>query len=87
MHAVLEPAGLELLPLPASNLLCYLFPATAQAFYNTVVESLFPPSAASYRGLLVRASELTPPPMRPLTFLSGDAALAVGFVLFALASK
>ena len=55
------------LPLSLSNLLAYLFPETAQSFYDALVEPIFP-AAGGYRLYL----EVVPTALSPLAFLGGD---------------
>lgn len=67
------------LPLSLSNLLAYLFPETAQAFYDGLVEPIFPASGG-YRSYL----EAVPPALSPLAFVAGDVAVSSAFFLVAL---
>jgi len=67
------------LPLSLSNLLALAFPATAQAFYDALIEPLFPTSGASYRAHL----EAVPSALVPATIVVGDLAVAAAFGLYA----
>jgi len=68
------------LPLSLSNLLTYLFPATAQAFYEGLVEPLFPSAGGSYRSYL----EGVPAALAPAAFVAGDLAASSAFFAFSL---
>eukprot|EP00966_Prymnesium_polylepis_P000094 2117-Prymnesium_polylepis.1 len=72
-------------PLPCSlcNLLSYLWPAAAQAYYDALLEPLLPRAAFPALRALARG---TPAPLRPLAFVAVDAALAAGFAVWALCS-
>jgi len=68
------------LPFSLGNLLSFLFPAKAQAFYDGLVEPLFPAAGGSYRSYL----ELVPPALSPLAVVGADLAVSSAFALFAL---
>jgi len=68
------------LPLSLSNLLSYLFPETAQAYYDALIEPLVTKAHPKH----LKAA--LPAPLLPAAFLVGDLAVSVGFAAFALAS-
>jgi len=68
------------LPLSLSNLLSYLFPETAQAYYDALIEPLVTKAHPKH----LKAA--LPAPLLPAAFLVGDLAVSAGFAAFALAS-
>ena len=70
------------LPLSLSNLLAFLFPASAQAFYDVHVEPLFPAAGPSYRRIL----EAIPPAMLSLAASAGDLAVSSAFLAFCVSN-
>ena len=77
-----ENNGIYPLPVSMSNLLAYLFPATAQAFWDEVLEQAF---AANQRHLRSWKLGLPTVLVAPV-ILALDALCAAGFVLFALSN-
>ena len=67
------------LPLSASNLLSFLCPAATQAFYDAVVEPLFP-AAGGYRAQL----EAVPMALSPLAILGADLLASSAFLVYSL---
>jgi len=68
------------LPLSLSNAISFLFPETAQAYYDALIEPLVTRVHPKHLKTALPAS------LYPVAFLLGDLALSAGFVAFALAS-
>ena len=68
------------LPLSLSNALSYLFPETAQAYYDALIEPLVTKAHPKHLKAALPAS------LYPVAFLAGDLAVSAGFFGFALAS-
>jgi len=68
------------LPLSLSNLISYLFPETAQVYYDVVIEPFVT------RAHPKRLKATLPTPFVPAAFLLGDLAISAGFFAFSMAS-
>merc|ERR1712039_453640 len=68
------------LPFSLSNTVAYLFPVTAQAFCDALVEPLFPAGGGSHRSYL----EAVPSAFVPAAFVVGDLVVSAAFALYSL---
>eukprot|EP00316_Scyphosphaera_apsteinii_P022921 CAMPEP_0119300124 /NCGR_PEP_ID=MMETSP1333-20130426/2124_1 /TAXON_ID=418940 /ORGANISM="Scyphosphaera apsteinii, Strain RCC1455" /LENGTH=1172 /DNA_ID=CAMNT_0007301789 /DNA_START=49 /DNA_END=3567 /DNA_ORIENTATION=- len=70
------------LPISFSNVLSLVFPAHTQAFYDALVEPIFPASSGSYRSYL----EAVPAALVPLAVFAGDVIVSFSFGAYMLAA-